>query len=224
MALLQNKVFMVTPEYVLEMFAMYMDNNIDANSLNSAILKAQLQDMQYTLGYNLYTTYVKMITDGSIFAPVNIDYFNLLGGGGGFTSSNSSDFQGNGINIACIMDGVSLWAIYHMLDWAQFRVTNKSIVTKYSQWSTQITEVELNRLKYLVMEDAQNMDSEIRKEIFNYPNTFSQYWTQIGVYRPPAKTNPYDNFFISGRPGRGFSGPWDQTTSSEWDAYGPCCR
>ena len=225
MAVNQNKVYFVTPEYIVQNFAMYLDSNIDFNSINSAIMKAQLQDMQYTLGFNLYSTYVQMITNGDIYLPQNIDYYNLLVGGGGFTQSGSSNALGNGINIGCIMDGVSLWAIYHLLDWLQFRVTNKSVVTKYSQWGNTVTETELNRLKYLVMEDAQNMDSEIRKEILNYPNTFQQYFTQIGVYRPPAKTNPYDNFFVSGRPGPGQSGPWNNSTTSEWEAgYGRCCN
>jgi hypothetical protein len=228
----QNKVFMVTPEYIIQNFAMYIDQNIDFKSINSAIVKAQGQDMQYTLGFNLYSVYIQLLTpttpgDDStmpIYLTQNIDYYNLMAGSGGFTASNSSDATGNGINIACIMDGVSLWAIYHLLDWLQFRVTNKSIVTKYSQWGSTVTENELNRLKYLVMEDAQNMDSEIRKEILNYPNTFQQYFTQIGVYRPPAKANPYDNFFISGKPG-GRGGWPNNSTTSEWDAgYGrDCC-
>ena len=218
----QNKVYMVTPEYITQNFAMYLDSNIDFNSINSAIQKAQLQNMQYTLGFNLYSTYIQIITNGTIYDPSNIDYYNILVGGGGFTASNSSNALGNGINIACIMDGVSLWAIYHLLDWLQFRVTNKSVTMKYSQWGNAVSETELNRLKYLVMEDAQNMDSEIRKEILNYPNTFQQFFTQVGVYRPPSKANPYDNFFISGKPGR--SGGWpDNTTSSEYDKYGPCC-
>lgn len=199
-----HRVFFVTPEYILQNYSMYLDSNIDVKSIDAAILKAQFQDTQDALGYNLYEKYINIIASGDIFTEPYQYYYLLL-----------NNF---------IVDEVSCWAITHLLDWSHFRVTNKAIVNKYSQWSNAITEVELNRMKYLVMQDAQHWDSKLREEILNYPNAFPEYFTQIGVYRPPAKTNPYDNFFISGKPRRNRSGPWDQTTSSEWDAGYRCCQ
>lgn len=216
MGIVQNKAFFVSPEYILENYSMYLDSNIDAKSINSAILKAQQIDVQFTLGYNLYSQYINLITTGDIFLPQNVNFYNLLAGTGYVGASN-------GLNIGCIMDCTSLWAIYHLLDWLHFRVTNKAVVNKYSQYSNASSEEELNRLKYIAMEDAQSQDAEIRKQILNYPNDFQQYFTQIGVYRPPAKTNPYDNFFVSGKPGGRPGGGLDNSTTSSWEAGYRCC-
>lgn len=223
MPIKQNKSYFVSPEYVLELMAGYLDNNIDVKSINTFILKAQYNNIQYILSYNLYTKYILLFTPAvpgddttmPIYLPENINYYNLAVGQGNGES---------GLNIACIMDATALWTIYHLLDWAHFRVTNKAVVTKYSQFSNAVSEPELNRLKYIVMNDAQAQSSEITKQIENYPTFYPEYFTQIGTYRPPAQTNPYDNYFISGKPGRnGFGQYSDLTTTSMWEAGYRCC-
>lgn len=201
MSLTQNhKVFFVTPEYIFQNYAGYLDSNIDANSLNSFILKAEFKETQYALGYTLYEKYINLIQTGDIFLPEN-NYYQLL----------LNNF---------IMDEVACYTIWYALDWLHYRVTNKAVVNKYSQWSSASSETELNRIKFLIYEDAQHWDSKIREEILNYPNAFPEYFTQIGVYRPPSKTNPYDNFFISGKPRLWGS---DMLSTSQINAGQSCC-
>lgn len=204
MAVLQtNKSYFITPEYLFEVYPGYLDLNIDTNSINTFILKAQWQNTQAELGHDLYYKYINDISSGAINQPANINYYNLL--------------------VNFIMDEVALYTIFHMMDWLQNRNTNKGMVNKYSQWSKSVTPDQLDRQKFIVLQDAQYQDARIISEILTNTNQFPEYSTQTGVNRIYAKPNPYDNWFQTGNSRRGNIG-FSNVTTSEWEAgYGRCC-
>lgn len=188
MAINQNKCFFVSPEYILQMYSGYLDNNIDPNSLNTFILIAQNENTQQLLGYTLYQKYITDITNGDILLAPDVNYKNLLDN--------------------YIMDSVALWTIWYALDTIHLRVTNKSVVTKSSPPnSAAISTKDLSRLGYKIMERAQFADARVREQIINYPFDFPEYYQVTGVQRLVPKTNPYDNFFMTGKSfGKGGNG------------------
>lgn len=179
MAINQNKAFFVSPEYIFQNFAMFIDNNLDANAINSAILIAQNEQTQQLLGYTLYQKYITLIQTGQITSPGNSQYKYLLDN--------------------YIVDSVSLWAIWYGLDTFHLRVTNKSVELKNSQFSQPVSASQLTKLKINVLERAQFVDSRTREYILNYPGDFPEYYQVTGVMRMTAKRNPYTNFFMTGR-------------------------
>jgi hypothetical protein len=187
MAIQQNKAFFVSPEYILQMYAGYLDNNIDPNTLNSFILIAQNENTQQLLGLTLYQKFITDITSGYINDPADVNYKYLLDN--------------------YLMDSVALWTIWYAIDTIHLRITNKSIETKNSPNSQAIQPKELNRLKYLIMERAQFADARVRQQIINYPYDYPEYYQVTGVMSLVPKTNPYDNFFMTGKAfNRGGSG------------------
>ena len=179
MAITQNKAFFVSPEYIFQNFAMYLDSNIDANSINSAILIAQSEHTQQVLGYTLYQKYIDLINNGQITSGGNSQYKYLLDN--------------------YLVDSVSLWAIWYALDTFHMRVTNKSIELKNTQFSAPISVNQVTKLKINVLERAQFVDSRTREYILNYPGDFPEYYQVTGVMRMVAKRNPYTNFFMTGK-------------------------
>lgn len=188
MAITQNVAFFVTPEFIFQKYAMYLDNNLDPNSMNSAILLAQAQETQQLLGYTLYTKYISMITveiatpgaTGSINNSENVNYKQLLDN--------------------YIVDSVSLWSIAKALKPIHLRSTNKSVVTKSSPPnSAAISNKDLSSLYYKIIEDAQFWDTRVVEQIINFPFNFPEYYQTTGVMRMVPKKNTYDNFFITGK-------------------------
>jgi hypothetical protein len=184
MSIIQNKAFFVTPEYIFQNFAMYIDNNLDANSINSAILIAQNEQTQQVLGYTLYQKYIDLVTTGQISQTQNSNYKYLLDN--------------------YIVDSVSLWSLWYSLDSIHLRVTNKSVELKNSQYSSPVSASQLTKLKINVLERAQFVDSRTREYILNYPGDFPEYYQVTGVMRMTPKRNPYTNFFMTGK---SLSGP-----------------
>lgn len=179
MSIIQNKAFFVSPEYILENYSLYLDNNIDANSINSAILIAQSEQTQQMLGYTLYQLYISLINTGNITNATYVNYKYLL-----------DNF---------IVDSVSLWSIWYTLDSLALRATNKGVELKNSQYSQPVSSSQLTKLKIAVMERAQFADARIREYILNYPSYFPEYYQVSGVMRMIPKRNPYTNFFMTGK-------------------------
>ena len=179
MAIIQNKAFFTTPEYIFKDYAGYLDNNIDANSLNTFILIAQNEQTQQILGYTLYQLYISLITNGQITSAGNAQYKYLLDN--------------------YLVDSVSLWTIWYALDSLHLRTTNKSVELKNSQYSTPVSASQLTKLKINVLERAQFVDSRTREYILNYPGDFPEYYQVTGVMRMTPKRNPYTNFFMTGK-------------------------
>lgn len=191
MAILQNKAFLVTPEYIFQNYAGYLDNNIDANSLNTFILIAQNEQTQQILGFTLYTKIISLVQTSTIGDVGNVNYKYLLDN--------------------YLVDSISLWTIWYALDSMHMRTTNKSVELKNSQYSTPVSSSQLTKLKTNVLERAQFIDSRTREYILNYPGYYPEYYQVTGVMRMVPKKNPYTNFFMTGkefsaRPGQGGNG------------------
>lgn len=180
MAITQNKAFFTSPEYILQMYSGYLDNNIDKNTLNTFILIAENENTQQLLGYTLYEKFINIIKDGTINSGGNVNYKYLLDN--------------------YLMDSISMWTIWYALDTIHLRITNKSVVTKSSPPnSSAINTKDLSRLGYKIMERAQFFDSRVREQIINYPFNYPEYYQVTGVQRLVPKVNPYDNFFMTGK-------------------------
>lgn len=171
MAINQNNCFFVDTTYILNTYAGFLDNNIDPNSLNTFILLAQKEQTQQLLGYTLYTKYISDITTGFISNPADANYKYLLDN--------------------YIVDSVSLWSIFYAMNSIQYRVTNKSVVTKNSQYSQPVSKTALNDLKNDILERAQFSDQRVREYILNFPYDFPEYYTVTGVMRLYPKTEVY---------------------------------
>ena len=179
MSYLQNKAFLTSPEYILENYALYLDNNIDANSISGAILIAQNEQTQQILGYTLYQKLITLINAGTIGDVANIRYKYLLDN--------------------YIVDSISLWATWYSLDALALRATNKGVEQKNSQYSSPVSSSQLTKLKTAVMERAQFLDARTREYILNFPGDYPEYYQVTGVMRLTPKTNPYMNFFATGK-------------------------
>lgn len=174
-----TKAFFTTPEYILKYYAGFLDANIDPNTLNTFILLAQSEQTQQLLGYTLYNKYITDINSGAISLPADVNYKYLL-----------DNF---------IMDSVSCWAIWMAIDTIHLRVTNKSVLTKNSQFSAPISPTQLNRIRYNIMERAQFWDTRTREYVLNNPGFYPEYFETTGAYHLTAKPNTYDNFFVTGK-------------------------
>lgn len=188
MPITQNtKAFFTNPEYIFQMYAGYLDSNIDANSLNTFILISQFEETEQLLGYNLYYQYVNFLTPvvpgDSSTAPIN--------------SATNSQYKYLLDN--WIIDSVSLWTIYYSLDALHLRVTNKSIVTKNSQFSVAVDDKRLTRLKYNVQERAKFVDARVIEYIMNNTGSFPEYFSTTGVMRLTPKRDPYAGIFSTAR-------------------------
>ena len=179
MSYLQNKCFFVTTEYILETYSLYLDNNIDPSSINGAILIAQNEQCQQLLGYTLYQKFITIINDGTITSGTNVRYKYLLDN--------------------YIVDSVSLWSVWYLLDSLALRATNKGVEQKNSQYSSPVSSSQLTKLKTAVMERAQFLDARTREYILNFPGDYPEYYQVTGVMRLTPKTNPYMNFFATGK-------------------------
>jgi hypothetical protein len=179
MSYLQNKSYFVTPEYILESYSLYLDNNIDANSISGAILIAQAEQTQQILGYTLYQKFITLINTSTIGDSDNVRYKYLLDN--------------------YIVDSVSLWSIWYCLDSLALRATNKGVEQKNSQFSQPVSSSQLTKLKTAVMERAQFVDARTREYILNFPGDYPEYYQVTGVLRMTPKANPYDNFLATGK-------------------------
>jgi hypothetical protein len=167
-----NEAFFVTPQYIFDNYSLYLDDNIDENSINSAILLAQDKFTQSALGFTLYRKY---INDISAFynggAPLGTHYQML--------------FEN------WIQKEVSLWALWIAYPSLHIKATNKSIVTKHSDNSNAVTLKEVDYMRNDIQSSAMFYDSRIREEILNYPQNFPEYFTITGVDRIIPKSLVY---------------------------------
>jgi hypothetical protein len=166
--MLQN-VYFITVDYIKKYLSGYLDQNIDADALDSFILIAQSVRTQNILGYDLYTKYQNDInTFGS---PQGAQYIYLMN---------------NYIQIE-----TALWTVYEALPSLNFKLTNKALSTKSSDYGQPSTRDDVEYIRQQISNQAQFYDARIREYITNYPSDFPEYFTTTGVNRVRAKENPY---------------------------------
>lgn len=164
-----NNVYFITTDYVKKYFSGYLDPNIDADNLDSFILIAQNVRTQSVLGYDLYTKYLNDILNYD--APQGTQYVYLMN---------------NYIQVA-----LALWTIYEALPSLAFKITNKNVAQKSSEYSQPSNRSDVEYIRQQISNNAQYYDTRIREYITNYPYDFPEYYTTTGVNRIRPKNNNY---------------------------------
>jgi hypothetical protein len=164
-----NTVYFITTDYIKKYLSGYLDPNIDASNLDSFILLAQNVRVQSVLGYDLYTKYINDIN--TYQAPQGTQYVYLMDN--------------------YIQMSTALWSVYEALPSLGFKVTNKAVSQKDSQYGHASNRNDIEYIRQQLSNNAQFYDSRIREYITNYPNLFPEYYITTGVNRIRAKQNNY---------------------------------
>ena len=179
MAYIINQAYFVEAAWIFKNYSNYLDNNIDVDSIAAFILEAQDMETQQLLGYTLWQFYVTLLTPTTpgdpttkpIFLTENYNYKYLLD--------------------VYLQRSVALHAIHLALPTIHYRITNKSIVTKNSQFSQPVSKTALIDLKNDILSKAQFYDQRVREWIYNNPSNYPEYWETTGVMRMFPKSNVY---------------------------------
>jgi hypothetical protein len=167
--MIQNNVYFITDSYIKKYYSGYLDANIDSDSLNSFILMSQGIRIQSTLGFDLYTKYINDIL--TYQAPQGAQYVYLMD--------------------TYIQPATALWSIYEALPSLNFKMTNKALSTKSSEYGQPSSKNDVEYIRQQVSNNAQFYSQRIREYITNYPFDFPEYYTTTGVNRIRAKQNQY---------------------------------
>jgi len=165
--------YIVDPSYIKTNYALYVDENIDDNLLNSAILLAQNNNLQSIIGYTMF----RFIIDKLISDP----------------TGNSFSNQYLYIIENYIQPSVGLWALYQALPTIWIRITNKSVVNKKGDDSEPVNMKAFSLLRDEIRNNAMFYDSRIVEYITNNTNDFNEYYTTDGVNRIFPKNSAYSN-------------------------------
>lgn len=164
-----NNAYFITVDYIKKYYSGYLDQNIDADALNSFIIIAQNVRTQSVLGYDLLNRYISDIN--TYGEPNGAQYIFLM-----------NNF---------IQQALALWTIYEALPSLQTKVTNIGVVNKNSDNSTIAADINFKRIHNQVNNNAQYYDQRIREYLTNYPQDFPEYFINTGVNRIRAKNNNY---------------------------------
>lgn len=157
-------------DYVFETTT--IDSNVDATLINKLIRKSQDIDIQQTIGRDLYVKLMNIVFDGTIKSdPNNIHYYDLLC---------------NQIRI-CQAYYIKL----HSISEIQYHLTNKSVVTKNSEFSQVADKTDITNIENKARSDAQFYGERIIEEIYNNPGWYPEFYTVNGIKRIQAKNNNY---------------------------------
>jgi hypothetical protein len=148
-----------------------IDQNTDPALINPNILVAQDTTIQQIIGQNLYQTLMNQVYDGSIESAGNIAYKTLL-----------NNF---------IQPALGHWAVWYSLPDIQYRLTNKSILSKTTDSAKTTGLDELIYLRNNVKHYADFYNQRIREQIVNNPSSYPEYFQTIGIDRIRPKRTTY---------------------------------
>jgi len=166
--MIANNVYFITTDYLKKYYSGYLDPNIDANALDSFILIAQGIRIQSVLGFDLYNKYITDINNNT--GPVG-QYKYLMDN--------------------YIQPATALYSIYEALPSLNFRITNKAVSQKSSDYGQPSTRTDVEYLRQQVVNNAEFYSMRIREYITNNPSDFPEYYITTGVNRIRAKNNNY---------------------------------
>ena len=182
----QNTVYFITTDYLKKYYSGYLDANIDDDALNSFILIAQNVRIQSVLGYNLYTKFINDIT--TYGSPQGAQYLYLMNN--------------------YIQAATSLFAIYEAAPSLGFKITNKAVSQKSSEYGQPSSRQDIEYIRNQILNNAQFYSQRIREYITNNPTDFPEYYQTSGVNRVRPKNNNYfaglflpDTYYIKNRNG-----------------------
>jgi hypothetical protein len=148
-----------------------VDKNIDPDLLNPHIIVAQDTNIVQIIGYNLYQTLMSMVSTGDIDLPQYSQYRILL-----------ANF---------IQPALAHWAVWHSLPSIQYRLTNKSILSKTTDSANTTGLEELKYLRDNIRNYAEYYNQRIREQIINSPADYPEYWQTVGIDRIRPKRTTY---------------------------------
>ncbi len=90
-----------------------------------------------------------------------------------------------------IQPALGLWSIYEATPALNFKLTNKAVSQKSSQYSQPSSRSDVEYLRQQISNNAQFYDQRIREYITNNPTFFPEYFQISGVNRIKAKKNNY---------------------------------
>ena len=156
-----------------------VDKNVDPDIIEPSIIVAQDTAIQQIIGYNLLQTLMTMVYDSSIDDPSNINYKLLLNN--------------------YIQPALAHHTVWYALPEIQYRLTNKSILSKNTDAATTTGLPELKYLRENAKHIADFYNQRIREQIINYPNEYPEYFQSIGIDRiRPKRTTYFSGWSSSG--------------------------
>lgn len=172
----------ITPQYLYKWTI--IDDNIDPNLLDTFIIKAQDVNIQSVIGNTLY---VRLMND------VYLETKGLTGIGipGSLTASYATVVNDY------IQKCQAEWTVYHCLPYINYRLTNKAVSEKKSEWSD---ATELKNIQYLredIRNTAEFLSTRIREYILNNQLQFPEFFQIIP-----------NQLQITPKPSQYFSGVW----------------
>lgn len=145
-----------------------VDSNVDTGLLNYAIIKAQDMHIQIILGENMYQSVMNQAST---------------------STWNNSNYQLLVQNF--IQPALMEWAIYEGLPFLTFKLTNKTVVQQTSDHSTAANISNVDYLRNIYRHTATWYTQRIREQIANNPDSYPEYYTQIGIERISPRRTTY---------------------------------
>jgi len=146
-----------------------IDRNTDADLINPSVIIAQDTNIQEIIGYALYQKIMDLVYTGDI---VNQPKYQLL----------LNNF---------IQPALCHWAVWHSLPSIQYKLTNKSILSKTTDNATTTGLAELKYMRENVRHYAEFYNQRIREQIINDPSSFPEYFQSVGIDRIRPKRTSY---------------------------------
>ena len=148
-----------------------IDKNTDAGIINPNIVVAQDTNIQEAIGYALYVKIMNLVYSGDILLPSYSKYQILL-----------NNF---------IQPALCHWAVWHSLPSIQYKLTNKSILSKTTDNATTTGLAELKYMRENVKHYADFYNQRIREQIINDPSSYPEYFQSVGIDRIRPKRSTY---------------------------------
>jgi hypothetical protein len=173
-----------------------IDKNTDADLIAPNIIVAQDTNIQQILGYTLYQKLMDLVSTGDINDSSNSKYLLLL-----------ANF---------VQPALCHHTVWHSLPSIQYRLTNKSILSKTSDSATTTGLKELMYMRDNVKHYADFYNQRIRELIINNPSDYPEYFQSVGIDRIRPKRTTYFS---------GWSGNAQGTAKKPNNGYGDpdCC-
>lgn len=165
-----GKSLILSTEYIYKYTV--IESNVDADLVTKFIYKAQDINLKEIIGDNLYN---KLMADCPNFSGY---YYTLV-----------KDW---------IQPCLAEWVVFHALPFTNFKLTNKAVSQKSSEYSQPSTIDDLKWLQSQVRNNAEFLSQRIKDYIKNNQTQFPEYFTKTNTYEvSPNKTNYFSGIYTS---------------------------
>lgn len=162
---------LITPTYVKKYSV--VDENVDDNIIQKFIIKAQTSNGKQILGENLYK---RLMNEFPNYTGKSLDLVEM------------------------VQTALLGWTLYHMLPHINYKLTNKSVQTKSSEFGQPVGLDEVKWLRDQHRDQAEFDSERVRDFIKNNQVEFPEFLTKDQMYEiRPNKTNYFSGIRTSGR-------------------------